>query len=807
VINRGNIIAWGVCLTLFMLFTSCMFIPAGTDIDSRQTAGTDIKSKETAETLSIFNKFIKVEYNKKTSKFDILTIGTNKRFIKSAGFSRETVLSVSFQNVHDEILGSGKSIRLVCGSGNINSITLFPDSPFAFIDKTLVNKKHTAKIVKSVDLLSMQFNINDKRTKSLKVSGTFGLKNIPSHKIGSYLFSAVADPSTNNGIVAGFVKSDRGSGIVFVSKKRKTPVLSAKIDYGALKIKTSAELETFVVGYFDDARIGLEKYADTISDIYNIELKPQPVVYCTWYHLYKGVTEQKFKSNVTAAADLLKKYGLNVVQVDDGWQGGSQLHGTPKKGFSKAAESFPSGMKNSAEFAKKKGFTAGIWYMPFSGDSRTAYYKDKQYLFAEGKNGKPYNVKWGGDAFDLSNTLTLDYVKNLARKICGEWGYKYIKVDGLWSGTATEQKYINRGYSNDHIGASRLSDSEVTHIQAYRKGLKALRDGAGEDVFILGCNLAQNMRTLGASIGLVDGMRIGADNAPGYPEVITGARAGGRLYFLHNRIWHNDPDPLYVRSSIPQEQARLICSWVAVSGQINSSSEDYAALPKDRLKLLRATMPSHNLKPRPVDYFTHNTPTVWSLKDNSSGVERNVIGYFNWICGGKLKKYKWIVPESFLTEFSYSLKQLGLDETKLYGGYELWTDKFITPFYGKLDINVPCTSARVVSLRECQKGTPVLVSTSRHITQGIIDVLSEDWDDASGTLSGESDVVAGDCYEMRLITGTPDKYLICKSVAVSAADKAAGVKISVIFRNNWRLKVKIESPVSRRVNWTLQFKK
>ena len=42
-----------------------------------------------------------------------------------------------------------------------------------------------------------------------------------------------------------------------------------------------------------------------------------------------------------------------------------------------------------------------------------------------------------------------------------------------------------------------------------RSGLKLVRNAAGKDVFLSGCNLSQNMRSLSGSIGLVDSMRIG----------------------------------------------------------------------------------------------------------------------------------------------------------------------------------------------------------------------------------------------------------------------------------------------------------
>ena len=768
-----------------------------------------IKVNEDSSVISISNKQLCVSYNRNKNDFSVSNLKTGEKFIKTAKFAKQgaaTVTGASVKNVSPDTVPmnqSGKAITVTYSNGNREEVMLFDNSPFAFFRKTLSNNSNKTKTLKSEKLLSFSPEINKLPASELKLSGTFGLVSPRAgKKSGSFLFMAVADPKTRNGIVSGFLTEYRGSGVVFASSDKTALNVSAKLDYGALQVKpdSSESLEMFVVGFFNDARIGLEKYADTVAAVHKIKLKPQPVVYCSWYHYYTGVSENNFDENVKSAEKLLKPYGLSVVQIDDGWQDGRKVHGTPLKDFAHNNRSFQSGMKRTAAFAKDRGFIPGIWYMPFSGDSKTPYYKDKQFLFAQKADGTPYNAKWGGDAFDLSRPETIDYVKNMAGTICRQWGYKYIKIDGLWSGTATRQMYVQTGYNDDAIGESILSDPAVTHIEAYRRGLKAVRAGAGKDVFILGCNLAQNMRTLGASIGLVDGMRVGPDNGPKYPAVLRGPNSGGRLYFLHNRIWYNDPDPLYVRKSLSIDHARLISSWVVVSGQMNSSSVRYADLPRERLKLLRMTMPSHHLNARPVDYFSSAIPAVWLLQSDKSGAERTIIGCFNW---GDEKKF----PISHLTDkkrFKYSFNELGLDADSSYVGYELWTGRFIGPFEKIFSEDVPEQTAGVFSLRK-NSGHPMVLSTSRHITQGIIDIIKEEWGESQKTLSGESRIVGGDVYEIRIAAGVPGKSLKATGVSVSEADRKDGVKIRIISQDKWKLRVLIESSDSRNVKWSVKF--
>jgi hypothetical protein len=44
-----------------------------------------------------------------------------------------------------------------------------------------------------------------------------------------------------------------------------------------------AEGEWFALGYFDDARFGLEAYAEAVGKIYDVQLLPQTSSLCTWY--------------------------------------------------------------------------------------------------------------------------------------------------------------------------------------------------------------------------------------------------------------------------------------------------------------------------------------------------------------------------------------------------------------------------------------------------------------------------------------------------------------------------------------------
>jgi hypothetical protein len=454
----------------------------------------------------------------------------------------------------------------------------------------------------------------------LNALSTAGLTVADNHP-GGYEWLAVADPETRHGVVAGWLSHDRGGGVMLCQADSGSVAIQPQLDYGHLRIALGkdAESEVLAIGYFDDARLGLEEWASAIARLYEIKLHPQPVGYCTWYSdKHGGASDEKSLAELTdTAAKELKPFGFSLVQIDDGWQQGVKENG-PRKVFSayNPKGPYPSGMKATADNISARGLTPGIWFMPFAGTWDDPFFADHQDWFVKTADGKPFVTKWGGTCLDMTHPGAREYLRSEVSRIAREWGYRYFKMDGMWTGTGTKLMYVNSSYKPDLIGAGILSNPDKTNIEAYRDGLKLVREAAGEGVFILGCCAPQNMRSYGGAFGLIDAMRIGPDNGHDWPALLRGPTFASRSYFLNGRVWYNDPDPLYVRPQVSIEHARLICSWVTISGNLNLCSEWLPTLPPDRMDILKRTMPSHGLPSRPVDLFENELPRIWLLTDD-----------------------------------------------------------------------------------------------------------------------------------------------------------------------------------------------
>ena len=306
---------------------------------------------------------------------------------------------------------------------------------------------------------------------------------------------------------------------------------------------------------------------------------PYQVGWCSWYHYFHAVTEADLRSNLALAGD----WPFEVFQLDDGFQSsiGDWLTTNDR---------FPSGIDGVASAIAASGRTPGIWLAPFLAApySRVAA-EHPEWMASHPASGQALvgmvNDGWGGPVLtlDTSNPAVLERIEDVARALT-EAGFPYLKLDFTYAPS------LPGGYL----------DPGMTPAQRVRAGFDAVRRGAGPDAFLLGCGAP-----LGPTVGVVDGMRIGADVAPwwhapegtyrpaghegGEPATVNAWRNTLSRSFLHRRLWLNDPDCLMLRTEATDLDAEQVRAWalaVAVSGGMALVSDDLALLGADARALL-----------------------------------------------------------------------------------------------------------------------------------------------------------------------------------------------------------------------------
>jgi hypothetical protein len=796
----------------------------------RREAARAAVSREAAP--AIENEFLRVRYEPSDSTIRIESKRGPKMSVVARlcdELMRHGVDSVAPTEFRD-LIGPAKAFEVRSKDKAIaQGIWTYDGQPFVFTRVTVRNGGAEPMTLKTLAPISYEIDTATPAA-DLRLFTSDGLK--PAGKtLTGYVFMVLADKASRGGVVGGWLTHERGSGVVSIAPGSNGSFkLDPRSEFGRVVVAPQQTLdsETFAFGFFDDIRDGLEKMADATATLNNIKLPPRYSGYSTWYHgKATGSTGALDEKRMAELAKFVKdsrlnEYGLDFLQIDDQWQ----VH---RRDFTahKPNAPYPSGMKQTADAIKENGLFAGIWLTPFGwqgrdfqddkpNENKTAL-KDHPDWFVHKSDGSIYWVRWAGDCLDMSNPQAREFLSGVIKTMTHDWGYKLLKIDGLWSGMACTILYPSPAYRDDHLGDAVFYDKTKSNIEIYRDGLRLIREAGGPDVFLLGCNIAQNMRTMGGSIGLVDSMRVGPDIKAEWPAVVRCAKPASWLYFWNGKVWHNDPDCVMLREPLTIDMARGWASWVALSGQINLVSEWLPALPKERLDIYKRSIPNHGGTARPVDLLDREVAQMWHLPWGEGENRHDVVGMFNWNSPKNVKTGSGALEEPNAPgakkpaekpdpdagkpiTFTIDPARVGLPVAKGYIGFDYWKNEFVAPFSGSREVEVPAGACSILVLQP-QADHPQLVGTSRHVTQGAVDVLACTWDAAAKTLRGKSKVVAGDDYELRLFAPAGAKL---GNVTVASDAKGDGVT-ATSKQDGQQVRVMVKSPVTREVDWEVQF--
>lgn len=198
------------------------------------------------------------------------------------------------------------------------------------------------------------------------------------------------------------------SAVVIISEAPDYCTTTLCIDRGTVRVENGGnglavgfckrgECEAFARSYYRHAR------------------KPQPLVTMsnTWgdFHSRDHVCDSFIRREIDAAAEI----GVDIVQIDDGWQTGYRMERTYNAAGKRtyhdpfwelAEERFPDGMKVIGDYAAARGIRIGLWFAPDTDNGYERLQRDKAVL----------------------------------RRAYHEWGARFFKLDYYW---ITERSHLN----------------------------------------------------------------------------------------------------------------------------------------------------------------------------------------------------------------------------------------------------------------------------------------------------------------------------------------------------------------------------
>jgi alpha-galactosidase len=304
-----------------------------------------------------------------------------------------------------------------------------------------------------------------------------------------------------------------------------------------------------------------------------------PAGWCSWYCFGPKVTADDVLRNLDVIAG--ETPGLRYIQVDDGYQ--------PAMGdWLETGAAFGGNVQGVLEAIRARGFEPAIWVAPFVAEKDSLLFQRHPEWFVTDGSGRPLRsdqVTFGGwrrgpwYVVDGTHPEAQAHLEHVFRTMRTEWGCTYFKLDANFWGA---------------IHGGRFHDPRATRVEAYRRGMEAVRRGAG-DAFILGCN-----HPLWPSLGLIHGSRSSNDIKRTWARVTGTARQNFGRNWQNGRLWWNDPDAV-VLTGLGEEEVLFHATAIYATGGMILSGDDLTKIEPAKMDRLRKLQPPTGMAARFVD--------------------------------------------------------------------------------------------------------------------------------------------------------------------------------------------------------------
>ena len=544
--------------------------------------------------------------------------------------------------------------------------------------------------------------------------------------------------------------------------------LSIKYDFNIKRYKY--QIKTKSEGVAERIRFTVIK--DVLADKYAIDYAPMklgrkyatpPAGLMTWYSLKFNACEELVLKNAKFQSEQLKRYGANTIWVDWEWchrryererfDGVDNFHPDPEK--------YPNGLGYVSSEIKKLGLVPALW-MGFTNDACfTDYEREHPEISLS------HHDTWSGRYYyDLSHPEYLNGYLTKAVNQIKDWGYEAVKYDTLPNCITAHENY----HAN-------MLHPEMTTYSAFREMIKKTREILGEDYYMVSCGSAEQAILWGT--GFFDAARIGPDlfSWAKYIETVGRMR---KYYALHSNATYCDPDCVVLRdeySNYNQAKSRMLP--VSLLGMPLNLGDDLTELPAERVDLIKKALPTINA--HPTDFNTPIGDDITQLV-----VLKIALDYESYTASALInltdKKRERVISIS---------DTLRLEDGK-YIVYDYFAGEMLGIFDKDFVLTVDPYDTKLICVRHLT-GIPQLVSTSRHYTQGAVEVSDVNWCEESATLTITSDLLSEDRYEMAIYV--PDGY-VAENCTVGYVEQVGNIA-----------RVRTAPPCDGKYDFVIQFSK
>ena len=406
-------------------------------------------------------------------------------------------------------------------------------------------------------------------------------------------------PAESQHILLAFTSARR-----FVGRFHLRPgLIQVTCDLEGLAIEPgeTLRLEDFTVLEGNNRDVLLRRLAELVRSNHSISLPSTPPRgWCSWVAFGDKVTSEGVIANARAAKE--RAPSLRYIQIDGGYM---QRLGD----WFEPSQTFRGSVKDTLRQVRDLGLEPALWLAPFIAEKTSRIFAQHPTWFVRDDSGAPLpadRVTYGGwkrppwFALDGTNPEVQEHLERVFRTLHEEWGATYFKLDANFWGA---------------MHGGRFHDPKATRVEAYRRGMQAIRRGAG-NAFLLGCN-----HPMWPSLGLIHGSRSSNDIEPKWSRVKETSTENLSRLWQNGRLWWNDPDTTQFAGSLSSDELDFHFAVLHAARGLVMSSDDLSRLTPEqraRLKILAAAAPGE------VEFDSD------FRQGRSSDSEKTMIYLLNW---------------------------------------------------------------------------------------------------------------------------------------------------------------------------------
>ena len=495
----------------------------------------------------------------------------------------------------------------------------------------------------------------------------------------------------------GFLSSQQGSpqvGARFHAGEGGT-ALDATITMGGRILRAGAvmALDPVWLSVEENPHDALEHYGDAAGTFACEPIrKGANALWCSWYPLRMGINEEIVLAHAAIAAEHFKPLGLDIIQLDHGWQRGDIC------GDWEPNERFPRGLKwLSDQLRTRYDMRLGLWIAPTQVASTSQLYREHPEWLMKNADGQPASVgRWywvpnpDMGVLDASQAAAEKWIEDTFARLSAE-GASYYKIDFI-------------------AGSPSLA-----------RAMAAIRRGAGPNAWIRYCQTPPLL-----SAGLASSAYIGDDTGDaGLPDWFDLERRNAPLlaasYWANDRLYHREVCDMSVGMKADVEEARFRLTMMTLSGCSISFSDDFRPLEPPRIRMMQQCLPPGNPPARPLDLFERELPSLWHMHCANEVGQWEAVGVFNF--------------EDQPQERTVDLAALGFPADAEVVAFEFWDEEYLGTHTRQITLSLAPRTARILLIHP-RPSHPQLIATNMHVLGGYHEVKQLAWDERQLLLSG-----------------------------------------------------------------------